>query len=567
VVPLAWSAVLVAKNLYLAHGDRPVLVDVSLAVNPGDRIGVVGPNGIGKSSLLRILAALDEADAGSVERSPRTLTVGLLRQEIDPVGGETVRNFLARQTGITGATTALDAATEAMGVDDDSIVAHADALDRFLALGGDDFEARLGTVIAGLGLPDDRVDLAVTDLSGGQAARVGLAAILLSRQDVLLLDEPTNDLDLDGLDQLERFVDSSPAAIVTVSHDRAFLDRCVHRMVELTEEHHRSVEYAGGWSDYVEARALGRRQQSGAHQQYVAERDRLTERMRNQRQWSEDGARGHRKGATDNDKFLKNFKAERSENQAAKVRATEKQLARLTPVDKPWEGWQLHMNLSAEQRSGDVVGRLDRAVVRRGSFALGPIDVEVHWQDRVGIVGPNGSGKSTLLAALLGELPLAGGTRWWGPGVRVGTLDQRRSAFASDETLQSAFQARTGLGLSEARSLLAKFGLGADEVARQVGHLSPGERTRAELAALTAEGVNCLVLDEPTNHLDLPAIEQLEQALSTYDGTLLLVSHDRWFLDQVGLTRTIELAPPDPPSPDPSADPTFDPTSSGRLIR
>jgi len=541
--------VLTAKHLFLAHGDRPVLTDVSLAVNPGDRIGIVGPNGIGKSTLLRVLAGIDRPDTGAVERAPRTLTVGLVRQEIDPEQGESVRDFLARQTAVRAASTALDEATGQLGVDDESIVRHAEALDRFLALGGDDFDARVGTVLSGLDFPADRADRAVTDLSGGQAARVGLAAILLSRQDVLLLDEPTNDLDLDGLDQLEQFVSTTSAAIVTVSHDRAFLDRCVHRMIEITEEHHRAVEYAGGWTDYVEARSLARRQQSTAHEQYVTERDRLTDRMRTQRQWSEDGSRKHRRTATDNDKFVKNFKAERSENQATKIRATERRLARLTPVDKPWEGWQLRMDLRAEDRSGDVVGRLDHAVVRRGSFALGPVDVEIHWQDRIAIVGPNGSGKSTLLATLLGDLPVADGERWWGPGVRVGALDQRRTAFASTHALAEAFQRRTGLERSESRSLLAKFGLGADEVGRTVDQLSPGERTRAELAALMAEGVNCLVLDEPTNHLDLPAIEQLEQALETYDGTLLLVSHDRWFLDQVGLTRTLDVEQWSVPAP------------------
>jgi ATPase subunit of ABC transporter with duplicated ATPase domains len=518
-----------------------VLDDVSLTVHPGDRIGIVGPNGIGKSTLLRILAGFDRPDAGTVERAPRTLTVGLLSQELDAEGGETLRRYLARQTGVAAAEAELDRATAALGADEATIATHGEALERFLALGGDDLDARAGAVLAEVGLPADRLDVPVTELSGGQAARAGLAAVLLSRHDVLLLDEPTNDLDLDGLDQLERFVASTTAAVVTVSHDRAFLDRCVHRMVEITEEHHRAVEYAGGWSDYVEARALARRQQSGAHEAYVSERDRLTERMRTQRQWSETGVRNAKKKATDNDKFLPHLKAQRSEKQAAKVKATERRLARLTPVDKPWEGWQLELSLSADQRSGDVVGRLSGAVVRRGSFTLGPVDLEVAWQDRVAVVGPNGAGKTTLIGALLGTVPLTTGERWLGPGVRVGILDQRRSAFAGDEPLVEVFQRRTGLPRSESRSLLAKFGLGADEVLRAGDHLSPGERTRAELAALMAEGVNCLVLDEPTNHLDLPAIEQLEQALESYDGTLLLVSHDRWFLDRVGTTRTVDV--------------------------
>ena len=532
---------LTAHDLRLAHGARPVLGGVSLAVHPGDRIGVVGPNGIGKSTLLRVLAGEVRPDAGTVERAPATLTVGHLTQEPEAPPGETLRAHLARRTGVAAASAALDAATEALGADEASIAAHAEALDRFLALGGDDLDARIGSALDAVGLAQDRLDVAVADLSGGQAARAGLAALLLSRHDVLLLDEPTNDLDLDGLEVLERFVEGTPAAVVAVSHDRAFLDRCMGRMVELTEPDHVAVEHAGGWSDLVASRALARRQQRAAHDAYVTERDRLTERVTTQRAWSQAGVRRAKRSPADGDKIRTRAKVQRSEDQASKIRATERRLARLTPVDKPWEGWQLHLDLAAAGRSGDVVARLTGAVVRRGSFELGPVDLEVGWAERIGVVGPNGSGKSTLLGAVLGEVPLAAGERWLGPGVRVGTLDQRRTAFAGEVPLARAFQDRTGLARSESRSLLAKFGLGAEEVARPAAALSPGERTRAELAALMAEGVNCLVLDEPTNHLDVPAIEQLESALGAYEGTLLLVSHDRWFLDQVGLTRTVDV--------------------------
>ena len=188
-----------------------------------------------------------------------------------------------------------------------------------------------------------------------------------------------------------------------------------------------------------------------------------------------------------------------------------------------------------------MVARLDRAVVPRGSFSLGPISLEIAWQDRVAILGPNGSGKTTLLRALLGDAPLASGTRWLGPGVVVGELDQSRNGLPPDAVVVDSVMAATGLRLDEARSLLAKFGLGAEHALRPGGELSPGERSRAILATLMAQGVNCLVLDEPTNHLDLAAIEQLEDALEAFDGTLLLVTHDRAMLEAVRITRTIEL--------------------------
>ena len=532
---------LVAKDIQRHHGGQTVLGGVSVSVTPRARLGVVGPNGIGKSTLLRILAGLEVPDGGTVERSPATTTVGFLPQEPDAQPGETLRAYLARRTGVDAASRALDAATAAMREDPDSIQAYSDALEHFLALGGDDLDARTGAVLAEVGLPADRLDVEVGHLSGGQAARAALAAILLSRQDVLLLDEPTNDLDFAGLDLLERFVVATPSAVVTVSHDRAFLDQVVTRIVELRLPDHDAVEHAGGWTDFVAARELARRQQQEGYEKYAAERDRLQQRQRTQREWAVVGVKQAKAKKTDNDKFLPHLKAQRSEKMAAKVKATEKAIERLEVVDKPWEPWQLQLELKAATRAGDVVARLDGAVVELGSFRLGPVDLEVAWQDRVAIVGPNGSGKTTLLRAVLGEVELAAGQRWLGPGVKVGLLDQRRLRYGSAAPLLRSFMATAGLERSEARSLLAKFGLGTDHVDRAGTDLSPGERTRALLAELMAEGVNCLVLDEPTNHLDLEAIEQLEAALAGFDGSLLLVTHDRRFLDAVQVTTAIDL--------------------------
>jgi ATPase components of ABC transporters with duplicated ATPase domains len=517
-----------------------VLDSISLSVAAGQRLGIVGPNGIGKSTLLRILAGEELPDAGAVERAPARVTVGLLPQEPDARSGETLRAYLARRTGVQAASDALDERTEELGVDPEAMSEYSDALDHFLAIGGGDFDARVGQTCAEVGLPADRLDVEMDALSGGQFARAALAAILLSRFDVLLLDEPTNNLDFAGLAQLERFVATTTSAVVTVSHDRAFLDVVVDRILEIEEESHRGVEFAGGWSDYVESRALARRQGYEQHAEYVAKRDALSSRAQAQRAWSEEGkARVKRSGETD--KHIRASKTARSEKQASKARATERAIDRLETVEKPWEGWELHLELAPTARSGDVVARLEQAVVRRGSFTLGPIDLEIGWGERIAILGPNGSGKTTLLRALLGELDLSSGRRWVGPGVTIGSMDQARQRFLGAAALLDEFIGATGLDLSGARSLLAKFGLGANDVVRPGRELSAGERSRAQLAALMATGVNCLVLDEPTNHLDLAAIEQLEQALESFDGTLLLVSHDRRLLDAVQTDRVIEL--------------------------
>jgi ATPase subunit of ABC transporter with duplicated ATPase domains len=531
------SASLHARGVSRSHGATVVLDAIDLLVAPGDRIGLVGANGAGKTTLLRLLAGLDVPDAGSIRRAPPSATVGYLPQEPDRTT-ETLRAFLRRRTGVTAAEAALEATANALG-DGGDPDAYSDALERYLSLGGPDLDARTGAVCDELSLPVRALDQEMRSLSGGQAARASLASLLLSRFDVFLLDEPTNDLDLDGLDRLERWVTSLDAGFVVVSHDRAFLERTITSVVELDDVSHRATTYNGGWLAYLDAQATARRHAEEAFEEYVDKRDSLRARVQRQREWSLQGVSKAKK-SDEPDKNIRFGRKAQSEKLAGKAAASEKALERLDVVEKPFERWELQLTIASAGRSGDVV-RLRGAVVERGSFALGPIDLDVAWGERVGILGPNGSGKTTLLDAILGRLPLTSGERWFGPGVVVGELDQRRERFLGDETLLDAFVREAGVLPREARSTLAKLGLTATHVARPARSLSPGERTRADLALLMARGVNCLVLDEPTNHLDLPAIEQLEVALGAWDGTLLLVTHDRRLLDAVALTREIRV--------------------------
>ncbi|MDG4754420.1 ABC-F family ATP-binding cassette domain-containing protein [Micromonospora sp. WMMD718] len=537
------SATLIAKDLTAGHGDRLLFEDLDLVVAPGDVVGLVGVNGAGKSTLLRTLAGLAPREPGSVALSPPTATVGYLPQEPERRPGETVRGFLARRTGVTAAQAALDAATEALtagsaGADD----AYANALERWLGLGGADLDERAEQVAAELGL-DVGLDHPMTGLSGGQAARAGLASLLLSRYDVFLLDEPTNDLDLAGLDRLERFVTGLRAGTVLVSHDREFLTRTVNRIVEL-DLHQRQVKhYGGGYAAYLEERAVARRHAREEYEEYADTKADLEARARTQRAWMEKGVKNARRKATDNDKIGRKYRAESTEKQAAKAKQTARLIERLDVVEEPRKEWELRMEIAAAPRAGAVVASLRQAVVRRGGFTLGPVDLQIDWADRVAITGANGSGKSTLLAALLGRLPLDEGHAALGPGVVVGEVDQARGLFLGDQPLLEAFGgAVPDLAPADVRTLLAKFGLRAEHVLRPAATLSPGERTRAALALLQGRGVNLLVLDEPTNHLDLAAIEQLESALASYPGTLLLVTHDRRMLDAVSVNRRLRVA-------------------------
>jgi ATPase subunit of ABC transporter with duplicated ATPase domains len=439
--------VLVARGVGKSYGEAVVLDRVSLTVSPGSRIGVVGPNGIGKSTLLRVLAGVELPDSGAVSREPPGLAVA----------------YLAQDSRLPGR-------------------------------------------------------------SGGEAARVQLELILESDAEVLLLDEPTNDLDFAGLELLERFVDRHRGGLVVASHDRAFLERMTE-ILEFEPETRRTRVYGGGWSAYESERSRARAGEERAYGRALGERERIEEQARRMRRWEE---RGYGQG--------------RKKKKGKDVRKLfEKKLGGLEEVEKPWSPWRLRLELAPSRPAGSLVARLEGAVIEREGFRLGPVDLELRGDDRLAILGRNGAGKTTLLKALLGELALSAGRRSIGAGVVLGALPQGAGPFDGPAPLLDAFTTESGRASGEARALLAKFALGSAHVQRPGGSLSPGERSRAMLALLTARGVNALILDEPTNHLDLEAIEQLEATLARFRGSVVLVTHDRRFLDAFGPTRTLDL--------------------------
>jgi len=530
---------LAARGVTVVRGAQVVLDAVDLVVDGASRVGVLGRNGAGKSTLLRALAGLEAPTGGVVERSPPGLTVGYLAQEPDLLAGETTAAYLRRRTGLAAAEAAMEAALVVMRHRPGraELQAYDDTLARFLALGGDDHDARAPRVLADVGLRADALDLPVAGLSGGEQVKAGLAAILLARFDVLLLDEPTNNLDFDGLARLERFLATEERDVVLVSHDRAFLSATTTRIAELDLHSHRLTEYGGGYDAYQEERRRRHEQAYASYEEASAERARLEAAARQKRDWAQ-SRRGERR--TDNDKALAGRRKERATAGATKAKAIERRIERLGDPEKPWEGWDLRMSLRAGHRSGTVAASLVGAVAQRGRFRLGPVDLELRWRDRLALTGPNGAGKSTLLGLLAGELrPVAGSVRL-GAGVVVGHLGQDREAGSG--SVLDAVRERTDLSVEQARSLLAKFDLGAEHAGRAEADLSPGERSRAGLAVLVARGTNLLLLDEPTNHLDLDAIEELERALAGYDGTLVVVSHDRRLLESLRLDRRLEVA-------------------------
>ena len=310
-------------------------------------------------------------------------------------------------------------------------------------------------------------------------------------------------------------------------------------MLELDLAQNTTTVFGGGYDSYLEEREVARRHRRDEYDEFADKKADLVARARTQREWSSQGVRNAMRKAPDNDKIRRRAATESSEKQAQKVRQMESRIARLADVAEPRKEWTLEFTIGSAPRSSSVVATLDNAVVRQGDFVLGPVSVQVDAGERIGITGPNGAGKSTLLKLLLGRLQPDEGRASLGASVAIGEIDQARADFSGPGRLVDRFEQWVpSWSTADVRTLLAKFGLRADHVERAVEELSPGERTRAGLALLQARGTNVLVLDEPTNHLDLAAIEQLERALESYDGALLLVTHDRRMLANVRLDRS-----------------------------
>jgi ATP-binding cassette, subfamily F, member 3 len=484
-------------------GDRELLKDVSFRIGQGDRVGLVGPNGTGKTTLLRMAAGLDEPDAGIVAYA-RGTRLGFLRQEllVDATGtvDEHARGAAAHLRELEAELREME--HQLGSADQETLERYSDRQHHFEHAGGYDFEATLRRVLSGLGLID-LVHREVATLSGGERTRLGLARLLLDDPDVLLLDEPTNHLDVAALEWLETFLIERDVTALVSSHDRWFLDKVTSRTLSI--EDRTVLEYKGAYTHYARQRADREAAQATAASRQAVEIEKTEE-------------------------FIRRYGAGQRSKEA---RGRGKKLARLERIQAPTHATKHSWSLDAADLGSETVlettsleAGYAKPVVRTGPLRIGR-------DARVAVVGPNGAGKTTLVRTLLGDLPALEGYVSTAPMVRVAYLEQAQAELTGTATVLETLRTSSGLGMQEARDLLGRFLFRGDEVDRQVGVLSGGERARLALARLSVREANLLVLDEPTNHLDLAAREQLENVLDGFGGTILMVSHDRYFIDKL----------------------------------
>ncbi|MBN1259469.1 MAG: ABC-F family ATP-binding cassette domain-containing protein [Anaerolineae bacterium] len=524
------------SNIGKHYGDDLILDGVSFVINPGERAGLIGPNGCGKSTLLRIIAGEETPDSGSIQVDPPDLRMGYLHQGLAYTEGDTVSNFLTAserrllevEAEVVQLAEALSLAPE---VEQTAFLeAYGQALTKLerLALAQTP-EHEVAAVLAGLGLTDVALDTPVAILSGGQKTRLGLAQLLIDRPDVILLDEPTNHLDIEALEWLEHWIQGYRGAVLIVSHDRTFLDNTVTRILDLEQETHTVVDYTGNYSDYIDAWEQKRENQWA---QWKDQQEEIR-RLRGDVQRTKMQALSVELTTTSGQPTVRRYAKKVAKKAKSRERRLERYMESDERVEKPALTWQMKLEFVETPESGqDVLILEDLAAGYDGIPLFRDVNAVLGAGERVALVGPNGTGKTTLLRVILGQLaPLAGCARL-GANVKVGYYAQEQETLDPESTPFDSLRAVAAMSETDVRSFLHYFLFSGDDVFVPVGALSYGERARLALARLVATGCNFLVLDEPINHLDIPSRTRFEQAMTAFEGAVLAVVHDRYFIRQ-----------------------------------
>ncbi len=523
---------LTVTDVAKAYGDTPILDHISFTLNRGERVGLIGSNGAGKSTLLRLLAGMEKPDRGSVWLDPAA-RIGYLAQALQYEADATIHAVVSAALGPARETVAAiehlgEAIATARGdAYDDAMTRYADALDRAERLDAYGASARLAAVLAGLGLAHLTEETPVAILSGGQKTRLGLARLLLTQPDVLLLDEPTNHLDITALHWLQAFIHEYSGAALIVSHDRAFLDALVTTVLELDGTTHTITAYPGAYSDYA---AESARRQAKLLDDYHRQQEQIGVVRANIRAVAGNALKTER--ATQND-HLRRLAKKVARTAKVRERKLEKLLESDKKIERPERQWHLKLDFGESPRGGQRVLALESVSKQfDGCPLFAGIEAEIRHGEHVALLGPNGSGKTTLLRIISGALPPDTGTARIGANVRPGYFAQEQEGLDPTQRVLDAVRSTAAIGETEARTFLHFFLFAGNAVFQPIGALSYGERARLVLARLVLGGVNFLLLDEPLNHLDIPSREQFEAALENFNGTILAVVHDRYFVQR-----------------------------------
>lgn len=522
------------KEVSKSFGGKVILSNISFTVDYGEKAGIIGSNGVGKSTLLKIIARQLHQDSGEINTNTLE-SIGYLKQEFEiPEESLSVTSFIKWYIGIDKLEKRLNELQEELEKNESNIEEFCAVQEKYIRLDGYNFDYKLDNILNGLGILPVVRNKKIKDLSGGQKSKIILAAVLLKGADLLLLDEPTNNLDIKSIEWLEGYLKSVNMPCLIVSHDRRFLNAVTTKTLEINFFDRTLSSYPGNYAQYREFKEAKEKRQLELYEAQQEKKKELQDSIRQKKDWA---SKGRKQGVKDNDKYTRGYERDRSSGLASKARKIEKQIEKLDKIERPRVKKKLKININFSKIKGSTMIYAKELICGYpNGFKTSPITFEVKFGEKVIIVGKNGSGKSTFIKTLFSNLEKISGTMDIGTGLNIGYISQD-TKIDTDQDLEQfiigSIDEEKLEDKSKVYTTLAQFNFTYEERQKKYAMLSPGERTRARLVIFSLLDINVLVFDEPTNHLDIEALEALEEVISSFDGTVIAISHDREFIGRV----------------------------------
>lgn len=518
------------KNISKSYADIIVLNDLTITLNKGEKYALIGPNGVGKSTLLKIIAGIEEPDSGEIEKK-QDMLISYVPQEIEIDSKDSVVTYIKRIVGIEEIEKRLQFLESRLD-SEDNLQEYYAVQERYMQMDGYNFDSKLSRVLSGLGLDSVSMKREVSSLSGGQKSKVNLAGVLLLKPDLILLDEPTNNLDISSIVWLEEYLSRTTSTCLIVSHDRRFIDKVVRRVVVMDWFTRKAEIFTGSYSDYMnyvtkEADKLKRK-----HEEQQEEIAKMKDNVRQKKMWALSGSK---QVTSDKDKYIRGHRRDKSSRLAKQAKSVEKKIEKLPEIKLIRTRDELEISIDPTNIESKYDIMLKDVVVEypESDFCLGPVSLDIRFGARLCIVGDNGSGKSSLLKVIAGEIIPKSGEVVIGKSVVQGNLMQAHENMNRDLILRQFFKEHGVTDRQKVLHMLSKYYIAAGDIEKKINDFSPGERSRVLFALFSLLSVNLLVLDEPTNHLDLDAVEALERVVKNYSGTVIVVTHDRQFIESI----------------------------------
>ncbi|MDD2376790.1 MAG: ABC-F family ATP-binding cassette domain-containing protein [Clostridia bacterium] len=524
------------KDITYSINSKIILNNISFKLNHGNKIGLIGSNGVGKSTLLKIIIGELQQEEGNVFKAKETL-IGYFKQEMEILDtSKTVSEYIKDHVGIIDIENEMSKLEENLNVPE-NLEKYSQLQEVYLALDGYNFEYKISTMLNGIGICESRKNDTIQNLSGGQKSKVMLIAVLLKGADLLLLDEPTNNLDINALKWLEDYLSKVDVPLMMVSHDRVFLDKIINKVIYIDYFTRKAIEYKGNFSNYLEVMQSKYDTDLKLFEEQQEEISKIKKDIKQKKGWA---IAGRFQNVKDNDKYTKGYERDRASSLAKAAKSSEKKLEQMQKYERPKQLSKLKINISADEKEGNCSIFLKDLSCGYDYSILDNINYAIEMGKKVVIIGENGSGKTTLIKTIIGILKPIDGEVIIGSGIKLAYMSQE-SEKNDTRTLKAYMLSKVKEDLGKIFTVLSKFGIDYEDRDKHITKFSPGQRLRIELSVFSLLNINTLILDEPTNHLDLDCLEALENVISEFEGIIIVITHDRRFISKLGNAEILKI--------------------------